>query len=412
MKNIQLNSHGRKAIFIAMLFALFLGACNKQEVLTSAADNNAERRAFLTPNERTNAINVTQVNLVANHAEYNALHVDKDLVNAWGLAFSATGEAWVASTGTGLVKIYDQNGNEVLKPVQIRFNGLESGGSPTGIIYNNTAGFALRDGQLSKFLFCTEDGLIAGWAQQYSTAAVTMVDNSETGAVYKGLAIARNGGVPYLYAADFRHGRIDVFDQSFKPVHMSFNDPNIPAGFAPFNIVEYRGSLFVTYALMDATGKDDVAGAGNGFVSVFNTDGSFVRRFATGGALNSPWAVVVVDNRALGNSPSRPQPSLNDFQTDISLSDIPTLGNAVKVLIGNFGDGHISVYGIDGKFDGQLMNGDVPLAIDGLWGLAFANSNRQYQLRPYGEPMQPAKLFFTAGPDREDQGLFGYLMKN
>src|ERR1043165_3906340 len=140
MRNIKLT-YGGHTFLLVILLALLLGACNKQELLTSPSDNAAEKRSFLTPDPRTGQLNVTQVNLVSDEAEYNALHLDKDLVNAWGLAFSETGEAWVVSNGKGLSKIYDQNGNEVLKPVQIPFNGLLSGSAPTGVVYNTTGRF-------------------------------------------------------------------------------------------------------------------------------------------------------------------------------------------------------------------------------------------------------------------------------
>ena len=53
----------------------------------------------------------------------------------------------------------------------------------------------------------------------------------------------------------------------------SFTDPNIPAGFAPFGIQNINGDVFVTYALQNAAKHDDVAGPGNGFVNVFDTNG-------------------------------------------------------------------------------------------------------------------------------------------
>ena len=53
----------------------------------------------------------------------------------------------------------------------------------------------------------------------------------------------------------------------------SFTDPNVPQDFAPFNVQNIQGNLFVTFAMQDQDKEDDVAGAGNGFVDEFNPDG-------------------------------------------------------------------------------------------------------------------------------------------
>jgi hypothetical protein len=55
-------------------------------------------------------------------------------------------------------------------------------------------------------------------------------------------------------ALNFRAGTIDVFDHGYNPATTDggFADPNIPAGFAPFNIKSIDGDLFVTYGLFIA----------------------------------------------------------------------------------------------------------------------------------------------------------------
>jgi len=40
----------------------------------------------------------------------------------------------------------------------------------------------------------------------------------------------------------------------------AFGDPKIPAGYAPFNVQNLGGTLYVTYAMQDADKHDDVAG--------------------------------------------------------------------------------------------------------------------------------------------------------
>ena len=320
----------------------------------------------------------TQHNLVSDgfvHAD----NTDPNLKNPWGLVFNPRSDVWVADTGTGLSTLYDGSGTAVPLVVKI------PGGSPTGIVYNDSSGFVVSRGGASgpsSFIFATEHGRISGWNYDVDSAnAVTMVDNArKTGAVYKGLAIVDVGGAsPMLYAADFHNGRIDVFDKDFHAVALSsgkFSDPRLPAGFAPFGIQNIDGDLYVTYAKQDAAKHDDVHGAGLGFVDVYSQSGDLRRRLISRGHLNAPWG--------LAKAPA----------------DFGKFGNSL--LVANFGDGTINAYDIaDGKFQGQLATpSHRPLKIDGLWGICFGN----------GHSGQPANaLFFAAGPDHEKHGLYGRI---
>ena len=227
------------------------------------------------------------------------------------------------------------------------------------------------------FLFATEDGTISAWAPGLSPSdqAVLAVDNSQPspGAVYKGLVFGGNANGVFLFATNFRAGRIDAFDHNYQPAG-SFSDPNVPAGFAPFGIQNINGDLFVTYAKQNAEKHDDVAGKGNGFVDVFDTDGHLLRRLASGGHLNSPWGVA------------RASFAFGRFSGDI--------------LVGNFGDGRINVFDSDGKSMGQLNDGNgKPLVIDGLWTLTLGG----------GAKSSSDTLFFTAGPNGETDGAFGTI---
>ena len=179
--------------------------------------------------------------------------------------------------------------------------------SPTGIIFNGTTNFGA-----SRFIFATEDGTISGWTN--GANAQLKVDNSASGAIYKGLAVGVASGKSYLYAADFHNAKIDVFDTGYNSVISpgGFVDANLPAGFAPFNVQNIGGRLYVTYAKQDAAGEDDVPGPGIGYVDIFDTDGNFISRFASSGVLNSPWGLAIAPT-GLG----------------------PFAGNC----IGNFGDG-------------------------------------------------------------------------
>jgi len=303
------------------------------------------------------------------------------LVNAWGLVASATSPWWIADNGTGLSTLYNgTTGAKLGLTVSVA-------GAPTGIVFNGGSGFVVTSGAASgpaRFIFATEQGTVLGWNPTVAaTQAVVAVDNSAGGAVYKGLAIASTVAGDRLYAANFHAGTVDVFDAGFHPVSAGFSDAALPPGYAPFGIRNLGGAIYVTYALQDADRRDDVAGVGHGFVNAFDTDGHLLRRVASRGRLNSPWGLAL--------APA----DFGQFS-----------GN---LLVGNFGDGHINAFDLarfagNGELQprGQLHAADgPPIAIDGLWALAFGN----------GASAGPTNaLFFTAGPFDEAHGLFGKLV--
>jgi uncharacterized protein (TIGR03118 family) len=323
-----------------------------------------------------------QRNLVSNTTAIHAEHLDPNLVNAWGLAFNPFAVAWVADNGTGLATLYDGSGKPQSLVVTIPGAG-GAPGDPTGAVFYGGPAFVVTKGSASgpsRFLFASEDGGIAGWAPNVDpTHAIRVIGNGTTTAVYKGIAFSGNGRGTLLYATDFHNGRVDVFDSSFKPVTLPgkpFQDPNLPAGFAPFGLQAINGDLYVSYAKQDAARHDDVKGPGLGFVSVFAPDGRFLRRFATAGALNAPWGMAL--------APA----SFGRFSN--------------RLLVGNFGDGMINAYDLaTGKWLGQLKGTDQkPIHIDGLWALGFGNGLNE-------QPIDT--LFFTAGPNDESNGLYGRL---
>ncbi|HZV44344.1 MAG TPA: TIGR03118 family protein [Saprospiraceae bacterium] len=310
-----------------------------------------------------------QVNLVASTSSYGAVRVDTNLVNAWGVAISPAGAFWIASTEKDLSTVYDRSGTTLINPITVD-------GEPTGVVYNPTLDFVipLSGGLVSKYIYVGEEGTVQSWNS--GLVSVKVADNSADGAVYKGVALGVDGGANFIYIANFSENEIEVLDQNFTYVSTKpFIDPLLPIGFAPFNIKNIGGKLYVTYAKQSEDKYDDVSGAGNGYVSIFNTDGTFVKRFASGGTLNSPWGIA--------QAPS-------DFRQG---------SNAI--LVGNFGDGRINVFTKDGDYVDQLKDGDLPITIEGLWSLTFPANGV-----PAGDQNQ---LFFTAGPDNEDHGLFGYL---
>ena len=236
----------------------------------------------------------------------------------------------------------------------------------------------------SKFIFVKEDGIVSAWTPGMP-AATTVADRSAVNAVYKGLAIATVGGSNFIYACNFHAGTIDVFEASFNYLPAKkLVDPSIPAGYAPFNIQNIGNMLYILYAMQKGPeNHDDQNGVGNGFVNIFRADGTFVKRFASKGTLNSPWGIAQAP-AAFGQE-------------------------ANAILIGNFGDGKINVYDANGNYKSQfnslaLLPTDLTtIAIDGLWSIAFQNNS--------GTGGDPTQLFFTAGPNGTANGLLGYLKK-
>ncbi len=321
-------------------------------------------------------------NLVSDLAT-NALHTDARLVNPWGI-LAGPGSVWVNDNGPGLMTVYGSLGQAFKLAIHIPAPGGGTG-TPSGLVLNDSAGFVLTHANQrapSTFLMSTEDGTITAWNEKLNgTSAVIAVDNSGSGAVYKGLDLARGAsGKPHIYAANFHAGAVDIFDENFHYVS-SFTDPNVPPNFAPFNVHNLRGYLIVSFALQKLPdAHDDQAGAGNGFVDIFDIDGTLLRRFASEGALNSPWGMAVAPD------------NFGRFSG--------------ALLVGNFGDGKINAYELlTGKWLGNLTrpNGD-DLVIDGLWGLAFQRSSLDNR-REFALP----RLYFAAGLNDEADGLMGFI---
>jgi len=309
---------------------------------------------------------------------------DPNLIDPWGMSFSATSPFWVSDHGTGKTTIYSNPSSSATITISSTVVTIPPGAgnptpsSPTGQVQNSTGGFLLANGKAASFIFCTEDGTISAW--NGGTASTVMVDFSSVGTVYKGMAIGTGSGAPLLYAANFSFGKIDVFDTNFKltTVPGSFVDPNLPAGYAPFNIWPVNGKLYVTFAKQDATKKNDVAGVGNGVVDVFDYNGNLQQRLTSGGPLNSPWGVAVVGGNWGPFSPA--------------------------VIVGNFGDGHINAFDLNtGALLGTLQTAaGTPIAIQGLWALELGNG---------GSGGDPFYLYFTAGifNNGTAAGLLGYI---
>lgn len=313
-------------------------------------------------------------NLVTDDQTVNAAQItDADLVNSWGISFSPTSPFWVANNGSGVATLYNVNPATNATTKNSLIVTIPGAGNPTGTVFANVSSSFNGD----NFLFVSEDGTVSGWRSALGTHAETLVPASDNN-VYKGATDATLNGTVYLYAADFRGGTIDVYSGNAAAPALpgTFTDPNIPAGYAPFNVENINDKLYVTYAQQDADKHDDVSGIGHGFVNVFDLQGNFLNRLASQGTLNSPWGMII--------APS-------------------TFGMfAGKLLVGNFGDGRINVFDpVTGAFLGQLRGSTgQPITIDGLWSLVTGNG---------GNAGNPLSVYFSAGPNDEMNGLFGVI---
>jgi uncharacterized protein (TIGR03118 family) len=313
-----------------------------------------------------------QTNLVSDVPGLAAT-TDPHLVNAWGLARSSGSPWWVADNGTGVSTLYTGTGAIVPLVVTVPVPpGGTPPSTPTGTVFNATATDFLGD----HFIFVTEDGTISGWTS--GTNAVLRKNNAGS-AIYKGVTIAKINGVNFLYAANFFGGAVDVFDSNYMSVTLAagaFSDPTLPEGFAPFNVQNIGGKVFVAFAKQDEDMEDEVAGPGLGFVDEFDSSGNLLMRLRSGRWMNAPWGVALAPDH-FGK-----------------LSG--------KLLVGQFGSGQIASFDPDtGNFQGLLRGPHgQPLTIDGLWALGFGNDAGAGSSKT---------LFFTAGIDDEEHGLFGTI---
>ncbi len=316
-----------------------------------------------------------QTNLVSNLAAL-APHTDPNLINGWGIARTSSSPWWVSDNGTGHATLYDGNGNLQSLVVTVPE-------APTGAIFNGSGDFELAPGKPARFIFVSEDGTISGWNPAVDATNAKVVVNNPN-AVYKGVAIATVGDERFLYATDFHAGRIDVFDTSFNMVTKGhgegegdfFRFEGNPRGLVPFNIQNLGDNLFVTFAKQDADKEDDVAGPGLGLVGAFTPEGKLIRFFEHVPGLNAPWGLTLAP------------------------SDFGSLSH--HLIVGQFGSGELLAFNIEtGDFVGNLLTpGGQPIVIDGIWGIGFGN----------GGTAGPANtLFFAAGPNLEEDGLFGRL---
>lgn len=416
--NHRLSSSKRPLISVLAVSALVAGGS-----LTWIGAGAQAAPAWAPPGGGT----VLQTNMVSDLAGVAAV-TDPNLVNPWGISDSSGSPFWLSDNNSGDSTLYSapaasggSTASIVPLVVTIPTPVSATGGTPTGTVFNTASGsgaFKVTGVNSSgatvsapaAFLFDTEDGTILGWAPSvHATSAIIAVDNSgnnftnpdpnqETGAVYKGLAMATSStpivasdanSTALLYASNFRAGTVDVYDANFAPVTLpagAFTDPGLPAGYAPFNVQVLNGKLYVTYALQDASRHDDTAGPGHGFVDVYNLDGTPGLpgghvRLISHGTLDSPWGLAITPQGFAGvNAP----------------------GGDPVLLVGNFGNGHIHAYdAASGAGLGPIMDPDgEPIVINKLWALRVGNG---------GNGGAAGTVYFSAGIFDENHGLFGAL---
>jgi uncharacterized protein (TIGR03118 family) len=340
-----------------------------------------------------------QTNLVSDTSGM-ASNTDPKLLNPWGIAFIPGNPFWISDNNSGFTTLYDQtgalNGSSTVAPP----HGSSNPATPTGIVAPPNGAVFSVGGQTATFIFDTEDGTISGWTSGAST--ILTVDNSAVpsaalGAVYKGLALVTNSSGSFLLATNFRSGKVEVYDTGFNQTQVlgpgAFNDPSLPAvpagsgspGYAPFGVhvitVNSAPMVVVTYALQDTPMHDPLHVPGSGFVDLFSTTGTMVRRITADSHLNAPWGVVM------------PPSSFGSF------------GTSGNLLVGNFGDGTINAYNFaTGAFVDQMKDQTGAVITNAsLWDMVFGGG---------GSSGDAGTMYITAGLANEAHGLFSAITPN
>ena len=318
-----------------------------------------------------------QINLVSDQPN-TALIQDTNLVNPWGISFSASSAFWVNNAGTGKATLYAVTNGVTGSPHVVK-QGLEvripGQGAPTGQLFNSSTNF-----HGNSFVFVTLDGIVAGWRAALGTVAEIMATRPT--AAYTGATITSGeDGAALLLVANFAERTVDVYDGSMELIGQ-LSDPHAPAGYAPFNVQSINEVIYVTYARQDARPDGDVKGRGRGFIDVLDIESQTFRRLISGTdlggdlrAIDAPWGLAV--------APS-------------------TFGeHAGQLLVGNFGSGTIMAFNERGHFNGLLEGvSGKPIANNGLWAITVGSGNRAGVAE---------SLYFTAGVENESHGLFGSI---
>jgi len=370
----------------------------------------------------------TQTNLVSNTPGVAPV-TDPHLVNPWGLSRGSGTPWWVSDNLTGVATLY--NGAGAMQQLVVTIppsnpnNKKTPIGTPTGTISNmSTIDFLLAPKTPAIFMFSTLDGSIAAWnpgvgvapgAMPPSTHAVT-VARGANGSSYTGLTSAFINGRPFLYAANFNKGTVDVYNTAFQHVTLPrvqgsedshddfaydedngkdqdkpFTDDRLPRNFVPFNVQAIGNDIVVTYVLHKEGAQFETDGPGLGYVDIYNASGRLLRRLQHGSWLNAPWGVALAPL------------DFGRFSHDLLIGQFAGGGTTQSA-------GFIAAYDLStGKLDGLLRDATgKPLAIPGIWAISPGNvspANSDPAKAPAAEIYFTALTISNTGPG----GLFGYL---
>lgn len=342
--------------------------------------NAAGIQPLVNPFGPRRAVTTWKINYLISNRVNHASHTDPDLVNPWGIVIF-NNQLWIVNSGTDTVTNYDLFGNKLLGSISVR-SAAQNSSHPTGIAINCGSGFTTTNTFVTKsglILICSEHGTVHSYNPQVDPLVAFVVLNQQlTGqiGVHRGLALANN----VLYCGDFYQNEIDVYDSNYNRLYGfhfidgDSSDP-IPIDYAPSNIVNIGCLLYIVYAKKDPNVPlQAIDGAGNGYISVFNLDGSFVRRFTSRGVLNNPWGMI-------------PAPCECGFPPG-------------SFLVCNRGDGRINVFDCNGRYVGPMLNqSGLPIVIDGIRGMAphYIDFN---------------EIYFTSSDDENTDGLAGSIVKD
>jgi uncharacterized protein (TIGR03118 family) len=352
----------------------------------------------------------TQTNLVSNESGVAPV-TDPQLINPWGISRGSGTPWWVSDERTGLSTLYNGAGTKASLIVTIPPADPKKTptGTPTGTIFNGSqTDFLLAPGKPAVFLFSTNDGTLSGWNPGVAPTLAVIVAKNTDGSSYTGLTSAFINGKPFLYAANFNKGRVDVYDQAFHLVQLSnehvnenssdgdghsdqnaFVDDRLPRGYVPFNVQAIGNDVVVTYALHEEGARFETDGPGLGFVDIYSSSGRLLQRLEHGDWLNAPWGVALAPL------------DFGRFSHDLLIGQFAGGGDTQS-------SGFIAAYDLTtGKFEGLLQDASgKPLAINGVWALSPGNvspNNNDAAAAP------AAQVYFTAGPNHTTGGLLGYL---
>lgn len=339
---------------------------------------------------------VVQSNLVANRDGFGAAIIEPQLRNPWGIAIrpaGAGGHFWLASAGSGQSVQYVGDVDDT--PLfQDDLKLVATGGPSTGTTFNAGQQFVITQphpgGPITaptKFFFANLTGTITAWTERARpdggfdrpSDAIPVVDGSASHSAFIGVTLTPDAD--RLLAADFGAAPdVRVYDGHFaegaalpNPYRVNGDNPTFEA----FNVQSIGSSVFAMYGRHVPPTQRPLPTEGR--LAEFDGQGRLISKWYGRGLLNYPWGI---------------QQAPDDFGIYSGC-----------LLVGNFGDGTIVALHPRWRVALDYVRDDRghKVVIDKLWGLQFGNG------ASLGEANH---LYFAAGPNDEQDGLFGKLQAN